>query len=90
MEEIRNLREANERLSKRRNRKRKYLQSEGPLQVLEGQERADNLAVEAQFDHELAQDAPIVVGGVKPVRQCGICKKTGHNARTCLGVEEQL
>jgi hypothetical protein len=71
------------RRSKPQDRKRKFLGDEGSLTVQEGQTVTDYLAIQAQRDMELAQDAAIVVGVTKKKRRCGTCHQEGHNSRTC-------
>ena len=77
------LRQANEDLSGRKKRKKKQIKQDGPLSVAEGQEIIDDAELGAQWEKELADDAPIVVGVTKKRRRCGKCGTEGHNSRTC-------
>ena len=81
--EVRTLREANETLSKRRRAKRTRLQDSGPLTGSQaGQLLEDKGVVEPNGRDEGAGE-----GSSKRRRTtgrvCGICRKPGHNARTC-------
>ncbi|KAJ4018269.1 hypothetical protein NW758_15332 [Fusarium oxysporum] len=81
--ENRELRQANEILSRRRRAKRTRLQNRGSMTIQEGQDLIDQMDVDMQVVAELSRS-----GGqgssVRPrVRRCGTCGKTGHNARTC-------
>ncbi|CVL09140.1 related to transposase [Fusarium mangiferae] len=81
--EIKALREANEALSKRRRAKRTRLQDSGPLTG----EQASRLLVEKGVVKEEGRDEGAEGGPSKRhqtgARLCGICRKSGHNARTC-------
>ena len=81
--ELRNLRDANEILSRRRRAKRTRLQKGGVMTVEEGRQVIDQTDVDAQ-----AVAGPSRSGGQggptrMKERRCGACGKTGHNARTC-------
>jgi hypothetical protein len=77
------LREANEALSKRRRAKRTRLQDSGPLTG----EEASQLLVEKGVVEQEGRDEGAGEGSSKRrktgARLCGICRKPGHNARTC-------
>ena len=77
------LREANEALSKRRRAKRTRLQDSGPLTG----EKASQLLVEKGVITQEERDEGAGEGSSKrrkaSARHCGICRKAGHNARTC-------
>jgi hypothetical protein len=81
--EIKALREANEALSKRRRAKRTRLQDSGPLTG----EEASQLLVEKGVIEQEGRNEGAGEGSSKrrkmDVRLCGICRKPGHNARTC-------
>jgi hypothetical protein len=86
--ENRELREANDMLSRRRRAKKSRLQNRGSLLIQEGQDSIEQIEVSTQVLAESSRS-----GGrgrsVRPgVRRCGICHKTGHNARTCQVVLE--
>lgn len=86
--EVKALREANEILSKRRRAKRTRLQDSRPLT---GQE-ASQLLVEKGVVEEEACDKGPEEGSSKrrrrTLRLCSICRKSGHNARTCPEAED--
>jgi hypothetical protein len=81
---VRALKEANKVLSKRRRAKRKRLQDSGPLTG----EEANKLLVEKGVVEEERRDEGAEEGLSKRRRGggrlCSICRKTGHNARTCI------
>jgi hypothetical protein len=81
--ENRDLRKANETLSKRRNRKKTRLQTGGSLNLKEAQALIDERDVADQIKQETRAG-----GGRQPrtetrARRCGNCNATGHNSRTC-------
>jgi hypothetical protein len=81
--EIMILRHANETLSTRRRAKKTRLRQGGSLTLAEGQDIQTQKDVEVQVKEETRQS-----NGRKPrvetkQRQCGVCGKPGHNARTC-------
>jgi hypothetical protein len=80
---IKMLEEANEVLSKRRRAKRTRLQDSGPLTGLQ----ARQLLEEKGLVEEERRDEGVGEGSSKRRRTngrvCGICRKPGHNARTC-------
>jgi hypothetical protein len=86
--EVKALREANEALSKRRRAKRTRLQDSGPLTG----EKASQLLVEKGVVEEEGHDKGVEEGSSKRrktgARLCGICRKAGHNARTCVEAED--
>jgi hypothetical protein len=82
--EVKDLRKANETLSKRRNRKKSRLQAGGSLNLREAQALMDERDVADQLKQEIRAG-----GGRRPreetrARRCGNCNATGHNSRTCL------
>ena len=86
--ETRDLRGANEALSKRRRAKEKRLRQGGSLTVQGGQDLQAQKDVEMQIREETQAGS-----GRKPrtethARRCGRCGGPGHNARTCQGVTE--
>jgi hypothetical protein len=81
--ENRDLRKANEMLSKRRNRKKSRLQTGGSLNLQEAQAIMDERDVADQIKQEIQSGS-----GRRPrietrARRCGNCNATGHNSRTC-------
>jgi hypothetical protein len=81
--EIRDLRSANEALSKRRRAKKTRLRQVGGLSLQDGQDLQDQRDVAQQVMQETR-----AAEGRKPrvetrARRCGKCGETGHNARTC-------
>ena len=87
-EEVALLRETNHTLSKRRKTKNKRLQEGGTLTVQDGQA----LLAEKEGGGQQWQPTATEGGHRKrdetKGRKCGICGKSGHNARTCQEVEE--
>lgn len=81
--EVKALREANEALSKRRRAKRTRLQDSGALTS----EQASQLLVEKGIvEQERCNEGAQGVSsnrGRTSLRLCSVCRKTGHNARTC-------
>ena len=76
-EEMSRLRDAVEASTKRKTRKRRYIQAEGSQTV--GQ-IADQIAeVEGSGSNEGATPAK----RVRTERRCGRCSQIGHNSRTC-------
>lgn len=87
-EEVATLRKANEALSKRRRAKKTRLRQGGSLNVQESQD----IVAQQEVNSQITQEEHLGRGR-KPrdktrVRRCGICGKTGHNARTCQIVVE--
>lgn len=80
---LKTLEKANETLSKRRTAKRTRLQDAGPLTG----EEASQLLVEKGVVEQEGRDEGAGEGSLKrrktTARHCGICRKAGHNARTC-------
>ena len=77
------LREANALLSKRRRARKTRLRDSGSMTIAEGQALRDQKDVEEQIQQEDRKTR-----GRKPrvetkSRRCGVCGKSGHNARTC-------
>jgi hypothetical protein len=81
--EVKNLREANEVLSKRRRAKKTRIRQGGSVSQQEAEELQDERDVADQVKQETQASS-----GRKPrvesrARHCGNCGATGHNARTC-------
>jgi hypothetical protein len=82
--EVQHLREAKEALSKRRNVKRTRLQNGGVIDVSQARQlMVDKGVVDAERRDEEENEDPSKRRRTGS-RQCGICRKTSHNSRTCL------
>ena len=82
-EELSSLRKANEALTKRKSRKRKYIQAGGSLTTEEASQliTPDDVVEEGQGRESSKR---VRTGSSKAqTRRCGRCNKTGHNSRTC-------
>jgi hypothetical protein len=86
--ENRDLRRANETLSKRRNRKKSRLQAGGSLNLQEAQTLMDERDVRDQLKQEIQAGSGRRARDETRARRCGNCNATGHNARTCQFIEE--
>jgi hypothetical protein len=81
--ELRNLREANEILSRHRRTKRTRLQKGGALTVQEASQAIDQIDVNTQVVAESSRSGGRGRSVGPGVRRCGVCGTAGHNARTC-------
>jgi len=81
--ENRDLRQANEILSRRRRAKRTRLQNRGSMTIQEGQDSIDQMDVSTQVLAEASRSGSQRRSRGPRVLHCGTCGKTGHNARTC-------
>ena len=86
--ENKELRQANEILSRRRRQKKTRLQKGGAMTVEEASQVIDQMDVDTQVVAELSRSGGRGRSVGPGVRRCGICGKTGHNARTCQVVPE--
>ena len=86
--EVKDLRKANETLSKRRNRKKSRLQAGGSLNLQEAQAIMDERDVAVQLKQETQGSRSRKEREETRARRCGNCNATGHNARTCQIVIE--
>ncbi|KAJ3521022.1 hypothetical protein NM208_g13473 [Fusarium decemcellulare] len=86
--EVKDLREANEILSRRRRAKRTRLQKGGVMTVDQAREAIDQMDVDAQVVAESSRSGGRGRSVGPGVRRCGVCGKPGHNARTCQVVIE--
>ncbi|KAH7471139.1 hypothetical protein FOMA001_g13604 [Fusarium oxysporum f. sp. matthiolae] len=86
--ELRNLRDANEILSRRRTTKRTRLQKGGAMTVQEASQVIDQMDVDTQVVRELSRSGARGRSARPGNRRCGVCGKAGHNARTCQVVIE--
>jgi hypothetical protein len=80
---ITELEEANERLSKRRRRKKTRLQKGGSLSVQEAEDLVAQNNVGSQQSNEIGGSGSQGQEAQTRVRRCGRCNEAGHNARTC-------
>ena len=81
--ELREVREANEILSRRRRAKRIRLQKGGMMTVGEARDLIDQMDVDMQVVAESSRSGGQGRSARPGVRRCSVCGKTGHNARTC-------
>lgn len=81
--ENRNLREANIRLAKSRRAKKAHIRQGGALNIGEGQDLLDQKDVNTQLGEETRANNSRTRRAQSREQRCGICGKTGHNARTC-------
>src|SRR6478736_5708502 len=86
--EVRNLRDANEILSRRRRAKRTRLQKGGAMTVQEASQVIDKMDIDAQVVAESSRNGARGRSERPGGRRCGVCGKAGHNARTCQVVIE--
>lgn len=87
-EEVRNLRQANEALSKRRRAKRTRVQDGGSLTVEDAQALiAEKEAMRSKRQKRSGEEGRMEAGP-STLRRCGNCGAVGHNVRTCGEVEE--
>jgi len=86
--ENKDLREANEILSRRRRAKRTRLQKRGVMTVEEGRQVIDQMDIDTQVLAESSRSGGQGRSARPGVRHCGICGKPGHNSRTCQVVIE--
>ncbi|KAM5529231.1 transposase [Fusarium oxysporum f. sp. phaseoli] len=86
--ENRDLRQANEILSRRRRAKRTRLQNRGSMTIGEDQDLINQMDVDMQVVAEVSRSGGRGSSARPRVRRCRTCSKTGHNARTCQeGIE---
>jgi hypothetical protein len=81
--EVKDLREANEILSRRRREKKKRLRNGGSMTIEEGQASIDQMDVDTQVVAESSRQGGRARSAQPRARRCGVCGKPGHNARTC-------
>jgi hypothetical protein len=80
---LREVQEANEILSRRRRAKEIRLQKGGVMTVGEARALINQMDVDMQVVAESSRSDGQGRSARPRVRRCGICGKTGHNARTC-------
>jgi hypothetical protein len=86
--ENKDLRQANEILSRRRRQKRTRLQKGGTMTVEEAREVINQMDVNTQVVAESSRSGGQRRSARPGIRRCSICGKGGHNARTCQVVFE--
>ena len=86
--ELKDLRAANEVLSKRRRAKKTRLRAGGSLSIQEAEDLIAEKDVGEQLIEEMTRSGRRTEGAPICVRRCGVCGETGHNARTCQIVVE--
>jgi hypothetical protein len=86
--ENKELREANKILSRRRRAKRTRVQDGGAISAQDALQVIDQMDVDTQVAAESSRSGGRGRSVGPGVRRCGICGKTGHNARTCQVVPE--
>jgi hypothetical protein len=82
------LRQANETLSKQRRAKKIHLSKGGKITLDEGRDEMDQRDVNAQVVAESLRNSGRRRLALSRERRCGICRKAGHNARTCQAIIE--
>jgi hypothetical protein len=86
--EIAELKAANEAATRRKSYKRKRVQAEGTIIVEDGARLAALIDFGARSDGKKSKKVVGAEVGEPSQRRCTVCKKTGHNARTCKYVAE--
>ena len=86
--EVKDLREANEILSRRRRAKRTRLQRRGGMTVEERRQAINQMDGDTQVVAESSRSGGQGRLARPGVRRCSVCGKTRHNARTCQVVIE--
>lgn len=89
LDEIAGLRKTIEETTKRKSRKRRYIQDQGSLTVAEGSQLATHKDAGGQEKGKQLLGTSQAAAGPSTQRRCGICRQPGHNARTCQGFEEE-
>ncbi|KAK1853028.1 transposase [Colletotrichum chrysophilum] len=87
-EEVQYLRDTNTALSKRRRAKRTRLQDSGALDGSQAREIMTEKGIIEEEGCEEEKNEGSSKRRRTSLRHCGICRKTGHNARTCPETEE--
>jgi hypothetical protein len=86
--EIAKLKAANEAATRRKSYKRKRVQAEGTLIIKDRARLAALKDFSARSDRKKPKRRVDAEVGEPSQRRCTVCKKTGHNARTCKYVAE--
>lgn len=77
------LRDENDTLSRRRRAKKTRLRQGGSMTLGEGQDQQAQNEVDIQVTQEMQQSGGRAPRVEAKKRYCGVCGKTGHNAKTC-------
>ncbi|KAH7012670.1 uncharacterized protein B0I36DRAFT_340066, partial [Microdochium trichocladiopsis] len=85
-QELAELRDANDRLSRRRRTKRKQLQKGGSLTIDQAKDLKAQIDATQQLIAETSQNSGRTRRPETRARRCGVCGEPGHNARTCQKV----
>jgi DDE superfamily endonuclease len=81
--ELKDVRAANEVLSKRRKAKKTRLRQGGSLSFQEAEDLVAENEVDKQIKEETHRSRRRTEGAEPRTRRCGMCGNAGHNARTC-------
>lgn len=81
--QVAELQAANEAATRRKSHKRKRIQRERTLKVIEGVRLTTLKEFNARSDGKRASKRSRVETGTQSLRHCGTCGEAGHNARTC-------
>jgi hypothetical protein len=81
--QVADLEKANIAATKRKARKRNWIQKHGSLTGAEGAEKAAQIAATQQLEEERRQEAAQSGRGQRAATRCSKCKELGHNSRTC-------
>jgi hypothetical protein len=81
--ELKDVRAANEVLSKRRRAKKTRLRQGGSLSFQEAEDLVAKKEVDKQIKEEMRRSSDRIKGAEPRARRCGTCGNTGHNTRTC-------
>jgi len=81
--QVRGLQAANELVSKRRRAKKTRLRAEGSLSIQEARDLKEQMDMDNQVKDEMRGSNGRKARVETRSRRCGVCGKTGHNARTC-------
>ena len=85
--DIAELRDANDRLSRRRRTKKKQLQKGGSLTISQAEDLKSQIDATVPLVAETTQSSSRTRRPETRARRCGVCGEPGHNARTCQKVE---
>lgn len=85
---VQQLEQANQVVGRRRGGKKNRLQKGGSSTIGESSQVIDQMDVDTQVAAESSRSGGRGKSVGPGIRHCGICGKTGHNARTCQEVIE--
>jgi hypothetical protein len=77
------LRQENEALSQHRRAKKKRIREGGNLTIGQGRDLYGQTQVDMQLEEESRRNGGRKRKSETKERRCGVCGKTGHNARRC-------